>query len=99
MAKAVYDILLNEAGKQIVNGDFVIGEATRQNQSLALLTEKGGAKLEPTRGAGLLKFLKDEASRAEIHATIQNEIEKDGQVIEVLRIDEFPEIELKAYYE
>ena len=99
MAKQVYDILLADPGKQIVDGDFVVGESTRQNQSLALLTEKGGAKLHPTRGAGLLQFLKDEGSRAEIYTVIQREIEQDGQVIEDLNVDEFPDIELKAYYE
>lgn len=99
MAKQVYDILLADAGKQIVNGDFVTGESTRQNQSLALLTEKGGAKLHPTRGVGLMLFLKDEVNRAEVLTAIQAEIEQDGQTIEELNIRDFPNIEMKAFYE
>ncbi len=76
------DILLDEnMDVQVANGDFVIGDATLQNQKLLLLSEKGEWKQSPEMGVGLRSFLLDDATVHELHQEIQKQFSLDGMKV------------------
>lgn len=62
------------------NGDFAIGESTRQHQNLLLLVEKGEIREFPTRGVGTQSWLLDE-SPGDYNAEVKREFEKDGMTV------------------
>ncbi len=79
------DILLDQSFDLLTgDGDFVAGEATRQHQSLILLTEKGENREFPSRGVGIQTYLLDEQAGSP-NALIKREFEADGMTVEAIR--------------
>jgi hypothetical protein len=71
----------------IVNGDFVIGEATRQQQQILLLLEKGENRQYPTMGVGLSNWLNDDKSSGNVVAEIKKNFEGDGMNVIAVKIE------------
>lgn len=75
-----YDLLLNDDFTiKIDNGDFVVGEATRQHQTLLLKAQKGELRDRPELGIGIEDWLNDDFT-GNIAATIQQQFAADGMV-------------------
>lgn len=79
-------ILTEEGDLKIENGDFVFGDATRDNQRLLLLAEKGEWKHAPTSGVGLRSFLDDE-SPEDMLREIRRQFTRDGMKVKSLSYD------------
>jgi len=79
------DILLDTdtLDLQIKAGDFVIGDATEQNQHLLLLANKGDYKQYPKVGVGINGFLLDEAEQ-DMMREIRSQFETDGMKVKKL---------------
>jgi len=81
------DLLLNEDyNLRIENGDFVVGESTRQHQDLLLLADKGEFKQFPTIGIGILRYLED-YSGDNLAREIRTEFNKDGMNVKEIRFN------------
>lgn len=81
------DYLLNDANDLVIkNGDFVIGDATKQNQKKLLMINKGEYKEFPNVGVGLMNFLDDEEPD-ELIREIRREMVKDGMTVEELKVN------------
>jgi len=68
---------------QIVNGDFVIGDASLQNQKLLLFAAPGNYKQYPTVGVDIMDFLKDD-NQADMIRTIEQQFTLDGMNVQQL---------------
>jgi hypothetical protein len=91
------DILLDDGQElDIVNGDFVTGESTLQQQDLLLLTNKGEWKENPTIAVGAIGYLKDE-DEGGLMAEIKLQFEKDGMEIDQIIIEE-GKLNIDAHY-
>lgn len=79
------DILLDTdtLDLQIVAGDFVVGDATEQNQHLLLLSNKGDYKQHPKVGVGINGFLLDEEQQ-DMMREIRSQFENDGMKVNKL---------------
>ena len=64
----------------VKNGDFVIGDATEDNQRLLILAEKGSLRHAPTRGVGIRRYLQDENPR-EMLRSVRKELTRDGMKV------------------
>lgn len=75
------DILLDGTLDLLIqSGDLVAGEATRQHQTLLLLTEKGENREFPTRGVGVRSWQNDDAP-GNLLGRIKREFEADGMTV------------------
>lgn len=93
------DILLDEFfDLSLKDGDLVIGESTRQHQSLLLLCEKGEIREFPTRGVGLQSWINDDIQFGDLRAAIKREFERDGMTVLGVRTTG-TKIETDAIYE
>jgi hypothetical protein len=91
------DILLNtDLDLDFVNGDLVIGDATKQNQQLLVISSKGDWKENPTIGVGAAGYLKDE-DEAGLMAEIKTQFEKDGMKVLAIKVSN-ENIEVSASY-
>ena len=91
------DILLNtDLDLDFVNGDLVIGDATKQNQQLLVISSKGDWKENPTIGVGAAGYLKDE-DEAGLMAEIKTQFEKDGMKVSAINVSN-ENIEVSASY-
>lgn len=91
------DILLNtDLDLDFVNGDLVIGDATKQNQQLLVISSKGDWKENPTIGVGAAGYLKDE-DEAGLMAEIKTQFEKDGMKVSAIKVSN-ENIEVSASY-
>lgn len=66
------------------DGDLVIGESSRQHQTLLLLSHKGEWREFPAVGVGLARWLNDEES-GDLNARIKREFEADGMKIQQVK--------------
>lgn len=83
----VRDILLADDGElAIVDGDFVIGDSTKQNQKLLLISQKGEWKQSPLTGVGIDNWLKDE-TQGGLKAEIKQQFKADGMTINSLIVN------------
>ena len=81
------DILLSDAGELLmVDGDFVTGDATKQNQKLLLVSQKGEWKESPLTGVGINNWLKDE-NQGGLKAEIKQQFKADGMKINSLIVN------------
>jgi hypothetical protein len=75
------DILLDSSyDADTATGDFKIGEATRQHQTLLLLAEKGEMRDYPGSGVGLNTYELDDIT-GDLAAVIKKEFENDGMTV------------------
>ena len=65
---------------QVVDGDFVIGDATQQNQKQLLFASPGGYKQYPTIGVDIMNYLKDENS-TDLLSAIRQQFILDGMTV------------------
>lgn len=65
----------------IANGDFMMGESTRQHQQALLLTAAGEWRESPSVGVDLYGRLLDEVDSATIEAAIKRQFEGDGMTV------------------
>ena len=78
------DYLLDENNDLlIVNGDFVRGDATLQNQKLLLYAAPGAYKQYPTVGVDVMNFLKDD-NQADMLRSIRQQFTTDGMKVNQL---------------
>lgn len=72
-----------EANKeiQILAGDLVLGESTRQHQELILISEKGEWRESPLTGVAIRTELQNETTGAELLTRIKKEFERDGMSV------------------
>ena len=76
------DLLLDENfDLQIVDGDLVIGESTRQHQQCILLLEKGENRQFPTIGVGIKNWLLEDFAQGDLVAEIKRNFEADGMTV------------------
>jgi hypothetical protein len=95
----VFDLLLDaELGLAIEGGDFVIGESTKQHQQLLLLSEQGDWRENPPVGVGIRTMVLDDMPAVGIVATIQDQLDADGQDIAELTISAEGALHLLAAY-
>lgn len=80
-------LLDNNCDLQIVDGNFVRGESTQQNQKLLLITEPGAWKQYPTVGVGLMSFLKDDR-QVDMMRAIRLQFAQDGMTIASLAFED-----------
>lgn len=72
--------MLTDYYPTILDGDFVIGESTRQHQALLLLIEKGELRQHTLSGVGIRTQLLDE-NPAAVRAEIKRQFELDGMKV------------------
>jgi hypothetical protein len=68
---------------QIVNGDFVLGDATQQNQKQLIYASPGAYKQYPTVGVDIMNYLKDENS-SDLLRAIRQQFILDGMTVNSL---------------
>jgi len=78
------DLILEDYDLQIKNGDFVVGESTRQHQNLLLLADKGEFKQFPTIGVGILRYLED-YNGDNLAREIRTEFNRDGMTVREIK--------------
>ena len=95
----VHDIELDESQNiKTADGDFCIGEATRQNQTLLLLCQKGEWKQHPDRCVGVETYL-ERSELAGLNREILTQFSADGMQVRDIKT-QLPEIKIEAeYYE
>lgn len=82
----VYDILSDDSNDLIIkDGDFLIGESTRQHKKDLLLAQKGEYKQSPGTGIGIADFLEDD-NFAGIDVEIQKQYELDGMKVNSIAV-------------
>lgn len=92
------DFLVDKDGDlRIVNGDFVIGDATLQHQEHILLAHKGEFKESPEIGVGVSDYLLDENFKKAL-SEIRKNFEYDGMIINELSIDNKGNLNIDANY-
>ena len=92
------DLLLNEdMTLKIDNGDFVLGEATAQNQQQIIVNDKGEFKDKPMRGVGVLRYLEDHTPDR-LAREIRQEFTTDGMQVNQIKVDMPKAIEIDAVY-
>jgi hypothetical protein len=95
----VFDLLLNgDYDLDIQLGDLVVGESTRQNQQLILITNPGEWRGAPQVGVGIQSMILDDAPTAAITSAIQEQLEADGMIIQSLTLATGGALDLAAYY-
>ena len=91
------DILLDENHDlRIEDGDFVVGDATEQNERLLLLLNKGELKQYPIDTVGVVMYQDDE-SKAALMQEIERQFTADGMQVNKVAL-EAGIIKTEAFY-
>lgn len=94
----IKDILLDsDFDLMAVDGDFVVGDSTIQNQALLLASGPGEFKETPTCGIGLEGYLLDE-NPAVLLREIRRQFTIDGMKVSKVAITATGELDIKAEY-
>ena len=92
------DILIDETGNPTIkNGDFVIGEATRQHQRSLLKMHAGESKQNPLVGVGLSGYLESEELLS-LPDKVSEQFELDGMQVLSCELDTSGNLQVKAKY-
>lgn len=92
------DILLDETGDlDIKDGDFVRGDATRQNQKLLLQADEGDIRSNPLQGVGAFNFIEDEGTTA-LTREIMKKYTRDGMKVQELTVGVDKSVYVKGIY-
>ncbi len=85
---------------EIANGDFRIDEASQQNLTHILLSQKGSFKEYPVLGVGLTRYLNSPDSTARLR--LENEIDKqliyDNFNVRTLDVNDLKNIKIDGNY-
>ena len=96
MAKTT-DILLDDNGRlRVENGDFVIGDASVQNEKLIIALAKGELKQFPLSTVGAITY-KDDEGQGELMREIQLRLTDDGMQVNKVKVVN-GNIQTDAYY-
>lgn len=91
------DILLGaDDDLQMKSGDFVTGEALKQNQRRLLKDDPGDWKQNPTVGIGLYSFLDDEADSEDLFFAIREQFKADGMNVREIKVTDTGKIQIDA---
>ncbi len=90
------DILLEDFDLKIVDGDFVLGDATSQHQEHILLARKGNYKQYPEVGCDLANWLLDDQSPEDLAREIRAQFIADGQTVRSISVTD--KISIDASY-
>lgn len=90
------EVSVSKNNSLIVSG-LVVGEITRQNQSVLLLAEKGEIKESPLAGVGISNYLDDE-NTDDMMREIRSQFANDGMKVRKLEISS-GKIQINAKYE
>jgi|SRR5690606_26502830 len=71
---------------KVENGDFVVGDATEQNQGILLVCNKNDVKAHPTICVGARSYMDDEGPENLIRS-IRKEYVKDGMTVNRLSMN------------
>ena len=94
----IYDMMLDSGlDLALSGGDIAVGEATKQSQTLLLLTNKGEWKQHPTRGVGAVRHLEAGGSAA-LAREIRSDFTADGMRVERVTV-EGTTLNVEAEYE
>jgi hypothetical protein len=93
------DLILDDNGLVVYNGDFLVGDATLQHQKHILLTGKGSAKNHPLSGLGIQDYLNDDLKPYQLEGDISAEFERDGMRVRRIRFNSVEDLEIEASYE
>lgn len=95
----IFDIkLTGDYDVAIASGDFVIGEVTRQNQELILVSQKVMWKQTPVCGVGLSDYLLDDSGSFTITGSIQEQFAGDGMKVRRILAQDLSNINVDADY-
>ena len=93
------DILLDETfDLQIAQDDFVIGDATHQNQGLILLANKGEFRQFPYVGVGLRYYVEDD-KLGNLKPDLTKQLTLDGMTVNNVSVFTDGRVEIDASYE
>ncbi len=95
----VKDILIEEVAGDViaVEGDFVIGDSTRQHQVHLMLACEGEFKQNETTGIGAINFIDDEGP-ANFTRKTRQQFTLDGMDVEQLAMGADGKLNIKADY-
>jgi hypothetical protein len=71
---------------KIINNDLVLGDATAQHQADIVRFWKGWNHFTPMLGVGLERWLLDTEGAVGLTKAIRNELERDGQTVDAVRL-------------
>ncbi len=92
------DYILNGDGDMdILEGDFMVGEADLQHQYLLLMSDKGSFKQFPDMGVGVGHFLETE-DEAELMREIRKQYEADGMQVGTIEYNK-QKLKINAQYQ
>ncbi len=92
------DFLLDDNGDlKIVNGHFVIGDCSAQNQKSLLLATEGEIRSSPLSGVGIFNFLQDEDLDG-LQLKARRQFEMDGARFKKLVFEGDGKMKLDASY-
>jgi hypothetical protein len=85
---------------EIKNGDFVIDEASQQNLTHILLSQKGSFKEYPILGVGLTRYLKspDATTRLRLENEIDKQLIYDNFSVRTLDVNDLKNIKIDGNY-
>lgn len=94
----IYDLLLDDdLDLSLADGDFATGEATKQSQTLLLLTNKGEWKQHPQRGVGVVGYL-ETGDMSALAREVRSDFTADGMRVENVRVVG-TNLNVEAWYE
>lgn len=95
----VKDILIEEVAGDVsaYEGDFIIGDSTRQHQVHLMLGCEGEYKQNETTGIGAINFIDDEGP-ANFTRKTRQQFTQDGMDVEQLSMDSTGKLNIKADY-
>lgn len=85
---------------EIKNGDFLIDEASQQNLTHILLSQKGSFKEYPILGVGLTRYLKspDVTTRLRLENEIDKQLIYDNFSVRTLDVNDLKNIKIDGNY-
>jgi hypothetical protein len=93
------DILLDDNNDlRIENGDFVVGDSTKQHQKLLLMLSKGDTRQFALDGVGVVDFIEDEGA-TDLMREIRKQYVRDGMTVKKLSVGSDGQINVNAPYE
>lgn len=95
----VFDFILDDTGDLVMaSGDLVVDESTLGHQRDLLLANKGDFRQFPLIGVGVERELLNDIGPSDLRVMIQREFERDGMLIDRLRVTGELEVDIVARY-
>jgi|SRR5690554_6909599 len=88
----------NNGNLQFTSGDVMLVDATHYHTRDILQSEPGEYKETPLIGVGIQSFTHEENVQ-ELKSTIRRELQRDGQRVDTVKIDDKGDILINSWYE